>query len=148
MWFCPKCKILIEDNFNACWQCNTIKDNESETEGESEDKPKTTTTTRPVTNVEFSPKKNDLLLPRESTEDKYPALSIISGVYNIMAWIAGIITIFAAFAASAKAENYNQNGFLAFIIVALIGSIGVITLRALSEVILLFIDIEKNTRKK
>lgn len=145
MWFCPKCKILIEDNFIACWQCNTIKDNESETEGEGEDKPKTTTTTRPVTNVEFSPKKDDLMLPRESTEDKYPALSIISAVYNIMAWIAGIITVFAAFAASAKADQF---GFLAFIIVALIGTIGVITLRALSEVILLFIDIERNTRKK
>lgn len=130
MWFCPKCKELIEENCDYCWKCNISREESSSEE------------TRKV----YGSSDSDFIENHgnNAVEAKYPALRTISGIYNLFSWLAGIATIIVGFVLANQSRDYGLPVFLA---VLLAGLIIVISLRAVSEIIHVFIDIEENTRK-
>jgi len=78
----------------------------------------------------------------DKDKTKYPALKLISGVYKLLAHLTAIISILIS-----VFYILNNNGeYIIPIITIISGGILVITFFAISEIILIFIDIEKNTR--
>jgi len=128
MWKCPKCGELIEDSFDACWNCGIGKD------GSQTSNPK-----------EFLKIKKENKRKKQGEHLRYSILKTISGIYRILALIVAILSvigfIFSLF--------HLRDPFLGIplLIGSLIGgAISVISLWAISEVIEIFIDIERNTR--
>ncbi len=115
MWKCPKCGMLIEDEFPTCWDCNSS--NNVATNGSNQ----------------------------QSFVEKYPALRIISGMYNFFAWLIAIAAVIGIF--MVIDNNSREEGLLISLGIFIIGIIIFISLRAVAEVIKVFIDIEENTRK-
>lgn len=69
---------------------------------------------------------------------RYPALVTIATTYKVLAWIVGIMAVIAAI-------NVSNNGLTVFAFL-FGGLIGVLTLMVFSKGIMVFIDIEENTR--
>ncbi|MHB1167256.1 MAG: zinc ribbon domain-containing protein [Carboxydocellales bacterium] len=69
---------------------------------------------------------------------RYPALVTIATTYKVLAWIVVIMAVIAAI-------NVSNNGLTVFAFL-FGGLIGALTLMAFSEGIMVFIDIEENTR--
>lgn len=82
-----------------------------------------------------------------STE-KYPALQTLSGVYRVLAWLAGISSIIVIVYGLSMLNNFRtKSAGIDLIIQGLIyGVLGVILCLAISQGIKLFIDLEYNTR--
>lgn len=76
--------------------------------------------------------------------DKYPALRTISGIYKVFAWIIGIVSIIVA-AIFLKA---GETGLIFSLISIVVGGLIVLGVLAVAESIMVFIDIEHNTRQK
>ncbi len=76
--------------------------------------------------------------------DKYPALRIISGIYKIFAWIIGIVTIIVA----VMSLNTGEMGLIFSLISVVVGGLIILGVLAVAESIMVFIDIEHNTRQK
>lgn len=79
----------------------------------------------------------------KSSQDKYPALRIISGILKVIGWIIAIASIIATFYFLSE-----EDGLQFFSIASILGG-GILTLGflSMSEIIKVFIDIEENTRK-
>lgn len=76
------------------------------------------------------------------TRYRYPALRTIAGVYMVLAWIIGFVTIITTF------YFLSEDRMKIFGLVSLvIGSLLTLGLAAISESIKVFLDIEYNTRK-
>jgi len=79
----------------------------------------------------------------ESNHEKYPTLSGISVVIKILAWV----TILASFIVlGVIASKDIKLGFPTILAILFYAVVSFILLYAISEIIKLFIDIEKNTR--
>lgn len=76
--------------------------------------------------------------------DKYPALRTISSVYKIFAWIVGIVTLIVA----TMFLNVGTIGIIFSLISIVVGGLIVLVVVAIGESIMVFIDIEHNTRQK
>jgi len=74
--------------------------------------------------------------------EKYPALRTLSIVYKISAWIIGICCFLAAII------FLFQKELLSCLECLLVGLLSTITIIAISELLILFIDLEYNTRQK
>jgi hypothetical protein len=72
--------------------------------------------------------------------DKYPALRTICQIYRISAWIVGIISIIVAILTI-------KIGIILSLSTIVIGGLIVLGLLATAELMMVFIDIERNTRK-
>jgi hypothetical protein len=84
-----------------------------------------------------------------SEEFQYPALRIISGIYKVLAIIIGIAASIAFIYGLTRLEGgYRARAEGTSIIISSLisGTIGVIALLAISELIKLFIDLESNSR--
>lgn len=82
---------------------------------------------------------NDSTIPSKSA--RYPALQFIASLYRVLAVLTGLVCILLVLL-------HLSSGNLLFIIAYIIGGIiGVITNLAIAEGIVVFIDIEKNTRE-
>ena len=83
----------------------------------------------------------------ELIKSKHLALSTISATYKIMAVLFGVAAFFGLFYGISMLNEYGVNqmgiGFIAYSILG--GSLGVVSLLAISEGIKLFIDVENNT---
>ncbi len=77
--------------------------------------------------------------------EKYPALRTIAGFFKLLAWIVGIVAVIAAVLLASKGGDF---GILISVIVIVIGAIILLGLLAISESIMVLIDIEHNTRQK
>lgn len=85
---------------------------------------------------------NDTIV--KETKDKNPAMRTLSVVYSVFAIIYGILIVILIFSILA----YNlPNTFLYIISVVLIGGLIVLSLLAVSESIIVLLNIEENTRK-
>ena len=127
MWKCKKCNEENEDSFEICWNCG-------QDSGIDHDKKKPSKKAIP------EKKKVD---PEKSLEikQKYPALLIISSVSKFIAWIILIASIILSIIQIANSPNlFSISSTL------LVGVVSFLVILAASELIILFIDIEKNTR--
>lgn len=81
--------------------------------------------------------------PSESTtiNDKYPALRTLSFIYKISAWVIGLCCVILAII------FVGENELLTSLECLVVGALSTITVIAFSELIILFIDIENNTRQ-
>jgi hypothetical protein len=88
-------------------------------------------------------------LSMEQPSDRYPMLRFLSGLFNILAAIAGVAALITvAFGLSQVGQGQGIPGwFLIFGGIAG-GLSGVATNIAIAECIRLFLDIERNTRRK
>jgi hypothetical protein len=77
-------------------------------------------------------------------KSRYPALITISTLYRILAWLSLIGSIVAGIIWDGDKSDFSFPLLIEFIIV---GVIGCITFLAIAEGIMVFIDIEYNTRK-
>lgn len=128
MWECKKCKEDIEDQFDVCWNCGCDKMGNVALDREEQTKLKEI--------------KTDIAL--ENSRSKYPALRTIAGFYTLFAWIVGVVSVFAAIYFFTKGET----GLVLAIPILVIGALIVLGVLAVSESILVLIDIEYNTRQK
>ena len=76
----------------------------------------------------------------KGTIKKYPALRAISGIINVMAYIILIASIILVFVGI-----FAFPSFFFVVIAIMVGALLFVSLRASSELILVFIDIEENT---
>lgn len=76
--------------------------------------------------------------------DKYPALRTISGIYKGFAWITGIVTIIIA----VMFLKFGEYGIIYSLTSIVLGGLIVLGMLAFGESIMVFIDIEHNTRRK
>lgn len=76
--------------------------------------------------------------------DKYPALRTISEIFKVFAWFIGIVTIIVTVIMFSKA---GETGLIFPLISVVVGGLIVLGLLAFAESIMVFIDIEHNTRK-
>ena len=79
----------------------------------------------------------------DSSEKKYLALRTISGIYKIFGFLMIVATLIAAFMAAFIVRN-NESGI--FALIALGGALIALGVFAFAESIMVFIDIEENTR--
>ncbi len=80
---------------------------------------------------------------------KWPALRLIATVLKIIAWIEGGLGVIAALVAGGTvATTVGAGGFLITLFLLVGVAIGSLLTYASSEVIMLFISIEENTRAK
>ena len=83
---------------------------------------------------------------------KYPALRVIATIYRVLAYLAlvgGLIGVIVGLVMSGNSAPFSGQpaGGVGVIILSLIYSVvGFVTFLATSEIILVFIDIEANTR--
>ena len=77
---------------------------------------------------------------------KYGALQTISVIFKVLAVIAAVLTIIVAVFTLIGRGGYGAGGFMATIIVLIYGAIVCLYFLALSESIIVFLDIEENTR--
>jgi hypothetical protein len=75
----------------------------------------------------------------DNTEKKYPALRTISGIYKVFGWLIAIATIIVA-------AIFGQGGVAFALITIIFGALIVLGVFAVAELIMVFIDIEENTR--
>jgi len=80
-------------------------------------------------------------------DNKYLALKSISKILSIISIIVSIVVIVAAFKV-AELFKWKDFGLLYGSIIIIFGSFFILLIRAMAELIILFIDIEKNTRTK
>ena len=81
---------------------------------------------------------------KDKDKTKYPALSTISGAYKFLAWFSAFIAVLLALSVLSHIDDDNR---IIYAIISLVtGVILCISFLAISEIIRLFIDIEKNTR--
>ena len=90
----------------------------------------------------IEPSKSQINNTPNTNRHRYPALSIISGLYNAFAWIIGVVAIIVSLVFFSKGEE----GTIIAVSVLISGVLAFIGLLAMSELIKLFIDIEYNTR--
>ena len=97
-------------------------------------------------------KKTSIKRPVVATKKitKYPALSLISKIYAIFAWVSFFVSIpviiFNAF--QATTNIHWVMGVFTFLLGVVCCGLVFITLLAISEAIRVFIDIEENTRAR
>jgi len=126
MWICKNCKEEVEDNFDVCWNCG------SERSGE--------TSTEPTKEV-YQNNKEEIQKIIQNKGLRYPALRLISGIFRIVAWLAGIAALIIIY------KLISSNSDITFVLGTLvIGAILTISLLAISEIIIVLVDIEENTR--
>ena len=88
--------------------------------------------------------KNTQLMPTPSGR-KYPALRILSSLYYYSAWLIGIIAIlYSLYCFGQGNEMDREEGFFTLFY----GFISLIGMLAISELIKILLDIERNTRKE
>lgn len=78
-------------------------------------------------------------------EKKYPALRAVSGIYKIFGWILLVVTLIIAYN---FLDSGKDEGSKYALITLGIGALIVLTVFAFAESIMVFIDIESNTRNK
>lgn len=84
---------------------------------------------------------------RKESSSRYPALRVIAGIYRILAFLLGIAAIgVIIFGVRALDHSGVEEGISIIFGGFLGGLIGVITNLAAAEGILVFLDIEQNTR--
>jgi len=95
-------------------------------------------------------KKEEIITPSEP-EKKYPALRIISGIYETLAWILGFgVALSGLIVAGTQKKVYGggitSSGIIIAVVSIIVGALLLIGLLAVAEIIKLFIDVEENTR--
>ncbi|GAB1453453.1 hypothetical protein MASR2M47_35090 [Draconibacterium sp.] len=128
MWKCKKCKEEVEDQFDVCWNCGSDRYGNVALDKEEQ------TTLKEI--------KTEIAL--ENSRSKYPALRTIAGLYSLFAWIAGVIAVITAIYFLIQGES----GLFFAIPILVIGVLIVLGVLAISESIMVLIDIEYNTRQK
>ena len=126
MWKCKKCGETVEDQFDSCWKCSADKAGAS--------------TVSPEVIEEITKEVREY---HESAQARYPALRLMAGVYKILAWLVAIGTVICIIMLATSLEMSGVQLLVAF----LGGAVGFVTLLAVSEGIMVFIDIEENTRQ-
>jgi len=138
VWKCVKCGERIEEQFDSCWKCGTDRT------GAVAVKPEVIREVKEEVEQHEPVKKHE---PTKNTEQsRYPALRAICGVYSFLAWVVGIVTAIGAVACFLS-EQPGAARLIAGVAVIVIGVVMVVTLLALSESIMVFLDIEENTRE-
>ena len=128
MWKCKKCGEQIEDNFEACWQCGTEKAGSP-----------------PSDQQVFEEQERELETEVQGDQLRYPALRLIARIYRRLAWLVvvlGVIGVIFGFVSLGTVVL----GVLLILGSLIGGAIGCVTLLAVSEALMVFIDIEENTR--
>lgn len=72
--------------------------------------------------------------------NKYKVLRAISGIYKILGWLLIVVTLLIS-------VSLGSSNFISGIIAASIGTFSILSVFAISEFIMLIIDIEENTRR-
>jgi len=83
-------------------------------------------------------------------ERKYPALRAIAKLYKLMAWLVAIATVLSGGLGVAMLGSESSRGFpsVIWLVVSVVGGALVfISLWAAAETVLVFVDIEQNTRQ-
>ncbi|GAC1389562.1 MAG: hypothetical protein NVS4B11_37650 [Ktedonobacteraceae bacterium] len=81
-------------------------------------------------------------------DSKWPALRLIATVLKIVAWVEGGIGALAALGSGVTLSAFNGvGGFFITLFLLVMVVVGFLITYASSEIIMLFITIEKNTRK-
>jgi hypothetical protein len=127
MWKCKKCNSEVEDNFEICWNCGAAENGEDSINQE-------------VKKV-ASEIKADIVRHQEA--NRYPALRTISLLFKICGYFIFILTIIAL-VLQAKEQFSNTLTIIGTIAIGLMSGL---TLLAISEGIIVLVDIEENTRK-
>ena len=128
MWKCKKCHEEVEDQFDVCWNCGNDRMGNVSFDKEEQ------TTLKEI--------KTEIAL--ENSRSKYPALRTIAGFYTFFAWIVGVVAVIAAIYFFTQGEA----GLFFAIPVLVVGALIVLGVLAVSESIMVLIDIEYNTRQK
>lgn len=127
MWKCNKCKEYVADEANICPYCGIDRIENIALDKEERVKQK-----------EFK-----TVITLNSTRSKYSALKTIAIVLKLFAWIYGFVTVIITIYFGMEGEA----GFYIAIPVLVIGSLIVLLVLAISELIMVLIDIEYNTRQ-
>lgn len=128
MWKCKKCKEDVEDQFDVCWNCGSDRMGNVALDKEEQ------TTLKEI--------KTEIAL--ENSRSKYPVLRTIAGFFTLFALIIGIVTVIA----SIYFFTQGEAGLLFAIPILIVGALIVLGVLAVSELIMVLIDIEYNTRQK
>lgn len=128
MWKCKKCGENVEDQFDVCWNCGSDKMGNIALDKEEQ------STLKEI--------KSEIAL--ESSRSKYPALKAIAGFYTLFAWVIGIVSIICAVFFVTKGDG----GLFFAVPILVVGALLVLGVLAISEGIMVLIDIEYNTRQK
>ncbi len=129
MWKCKKCNEEVDDNFDVCWNCGSDKKG-SDISFIDKGEP-----------VVFNEIKEKVIIKKSIS--KYPALITISWILKIFAVFTGIVAVIIAGTISIANE-----GWIIALTSIIVGSLSVLLLIAISELIHVFIDIEYNTRNQ
>ncbi|MEO8973102.1 MAG: hypothetical protein ABI406_16065 [Ktedonobacteraceae bacterium] len=88
-------------------------------------------------------------IPMFDQGPKWPALRTIASVLKIIAWIEGVLGIIAALVLGATlAATVGGSAFLVALFLLVAVAVEFLLIYASSEIIMLFISIEKNTRTR
>ena len=82
-------------------------------------------------------------------DSKWPALRLIASILKIVAWVEGGLGVISALVAGVTlSATIGAGGFLLTLFLLVVVAVGFLLTYATSEIIMLFISIEKNTREK
>jgi len=133
-WTCGGCGKENQKSRAACWYCN---------------EPRGAGTVKGST---VAP----IVLPvSDQVPSRYGALRTIAGVYKVLAWLAAIVCVIGAIISIAAAQKMARSGygsgagglgFVGVLAYLIAGAVGFVSFYAAAEGILVFLDIEENTR--
>lgn len=128
MWKCLNCNEDVADYGDLCPNCEAEK-----TGSNALDKEEVTTLREIKTGTAL-----------ENSKSKYPSLRTIAGFLTLFAWIVGVVAIITAIYFFTQGEA----GLIFAIPILVVGALIVLGVLAVSESIMVLIDIEYNTRQK
>lgn len=85
----------------------------------------------------------------QERDPKWPALRLIASILKIVAWIEGGLGVISALVTGGTVGRFAGAGaFLIVLFLLVFVAVGFLVTYATSEIIMLFISIEKNTRQR
>ena len=82
-----------------------------------------------------------------TSSSKYPALRMIASLYKFLAYVAVVVTVIGCVVSLMVALSGDSYGFLLIILSAFFGAIIIITFLALSEGIMIYLDMANDLSK-
>jgi hypothetical protein len=117
-WKCKNCRTESDDNVDVCWKCGYTQ--------------------------KGKPSYSDDIPTQRIVFDKYAGLRIIATLFNVMAWVVGLCSVLFSFI---QFSHSSEESMIYGVTIIITGYVTVLGLIAFARILIVLVDIEKNTRK-
>ena len=135
MWQCPKCNEQLEDQFFACWKCDTAQDGS------------TVVSEQQFKAVESGgPMDEEMAEVYEEIQSNFPAHTVLADLSKMVAWLLALLGLAGAGYGLWLSSLIGSFAIRVVVEGLLGGAIGCLLFLAIAEALRMLGSIEENTR--